>query len=409
MNSDVSPMPGSGRIYYIAGAGVSGLTLALALAKFGAAVVVLERTPVLSEFGAGLQISPNARHVLNDLGLAETIAAHSLEPTGIDIYPYRRPGALVTLELGATISQQFGAPYAVMHRADLADALYKACRRFANIDMLFGVRGWDAVSHARGVSVTVDEANGQSRNGRAAGLIGADGVHSFTRTKLLNGPEAQYQGRVAWRTLLPFDAMAGQVALDRVSVFFAPGYHLVCYPLPHRRQVNLALFAKGPSNKADATKPKLPKALMGSPRLDVILAAAGDSWTPWPLFTVATPHWHHGNIGLIGDAAHAMVPFQAQGAAMGIEDAAILAPLLIASPDAETAFAKFTALRRARVERVARISRANGRIFHMEWPFSTARNLVIAAQGSRAHLKRLAWLYGYDATTAGRDQSPPTR
>ncbi len=401
-------MPGSGRIFYIAGAGVSGLTLALALAKFGAHVVVLERSPVLSEFGAGLQISPNARHVLNDLGLDAALTAHSLEPSGIDIYPYRRHDPLVTLKLGAAIAEKFGAPYAVMHRADLADALYKACRRFANIDMLFGVRAWDAQSNAGGVSLTIEDANGQSRTGRADALIGADGVHSATRTTLLDGPAAHYHGRVAWRTLLPFDALAGQVALDRVSVFFAPGYHMVCYPLPHRRQVNLALFAKGPSSRSGDARLILRKPLRRSPRLDVILAAAGTSWTPWPLFTVETPQWHRGNIGLIGDAAHAIVPFQAQGAAMGIEDAAIMAPLLIASPDAETSFAQFAALRRPRLERVARVSRSNGTIFHLEWPLSTARNLVIAAQGSRAHLKHLDWLYGYDAATAMRGKIPPS-
>lgn len=395
-------LPGSGRIYYIAGAGISGLTLALALAKFGAAVVVLERSPVPSEFGAGLQISPNARHVLDGLGLSDALTGRSLEPAGIDIYPYRRPDPLVTLELGATVREKFGAPYAVMHRADLADALYKACRRFANIDMVFGVRAWDAVSHARGVTVTVDEANGQSRNGRAAALIGADGVHSATRTALLDGPAARYGGRVAWRTLLPFDAMAGQVALDRVSVFFAPAYHMVCYPLPHRRQVNVALFAKGPSSKSDRAQPELPRTGLRSARLDVILAAAGASWTPWPLHTVQAPHWHRGNIGLVGDAAHAMVPFQAQGAAMGIEDAAILALLLIGNPDAEAAFSQYEALRRPRVERVAKLSAANGTIFHMQWPLSTARDLVIAAQGSRAHLQRLDWLYGYDAAATMR-------
>jgi salicylate hydroxylase len=399
-------MPGSGRIYYVVGAGVSGLTLALALAKFGAHVVVLERSPVLSEFGAGLQISPNARHVLNDLGLDAALAAHSLEPSGIDIYPYRRSSPLVTLELGAAIREKFGAPYAVMHRADLADALYKACRRFANIDMLFGVRAWNAVHNDRGVTITIEDANGQSRTGRADALIGADGVHSITRTTLLHGPAADYRGRVAWRTLLPFDAMAGQVALDRVSVFFAPAYHMVCYPLPHRRQVNIALFAKGPSSRSTDARLALPKPLRRSPRLDVILAAADASWTPWPLYTVQAPNWHRGNIGLIGDAAHAMEPFQAQGAAMAIEDAAILAPLLIASPDAEAAFARFAALRRPRVERVAKLSHANGAIFHMKWPFSTARNLVISAQGSRAHLKRLDWLYGYDAATTMRDKFP---
>ena len=390
-------MPGSGRTYYVAGAGITGLTLALALAKFGATVVVLERSQTISEFGAGLQISPNARKILNNLGLDEALTARSLEPSGIDIYPWRRAAPLVTLELGAVMRQRFDAPYAVMHRADLADALYMACRRFANIDILFGVRGWDVVSHARGVTVSIDEANGQSRTGRAQAFIGADGVHSRTRTEILGGPPAQYRQQVAWRTLLPFDSVAGQIALDRVSVLFAPGHHMVCYPLPHRQQVNLALFAKVPKGQAEfGNNPQLPKALRRSGRFNVLLAAAGDRWSAWPMSTVHVPSWHAGNIGLAGDAAHAMVPFQAQGAAMGIEDAATLAPLLIAEPNAEAAFEKYELARQARVARVAQTSAANGRIFHLPWPLTIARNAVIGLQGSRGHLRRLAWLYGHE-------------
>jgi salicylate hydroxylase len=284
-----------------------------------------------------------------------------------------------------------------MHRADLVDALYKATRRFANIDILFGVRSWDAVSHANGVTISIDEADGQTRTGRAKAVIGADGVHSHTRQHLLDGPPAQYRGRIAWRALLPFDSVASELTLDRVSVLFAPGYHLVCYPLPHRRQVNVALFAKGQQHTETGSKPLLPWTLFKSRRIATILAAAGQTWTPWPLYTVDAPHWHAGNIGLIGDAAHAMVPFQAQGAAMGIEDAAVLAQLLIDEPDAEMAFAKFEADRRARVARVARTALSNGRIFHMPWPLSIARDLVIAAQGGEGHLQRLDWLYSYDA------------
>jgi salicylate hydroxylase len=399
-------MSGIGRTYYVAGAGIAGLTLALALAKFGAAVVVLERSPTLSEFGAGLQISPNARKVLNALGLDEALTARSLEPAGIDIYPYRRSSPLVTLELGAIMRQRFGASYTVMHRADLADALYKACRRFANIDILFGVRGWDVVSHARGVTVSIDEANGQTRTGRALAFIGADGVHSRTRLEILGGPAARYGQRVAWRTLLPFDSAAGQIALDRVSVLFAPGYHMVCYPLPHRRQVNLALFSKVPLDASQfGTRPMLPKTMWQSPRIDVLLAAAGDSWTPWPLHTVETSRWHAGNIGLVGDAAHAMVPFQAQGAAMSIEDAAVLAPLLVTETSAETAFEKYQQLRLSRVSRVARTSAANGRIFHMPWPLSLARNAAIGLQGRQGHLGRLAWIYGYEVPVTAASQT----
>lgn len=385
-------MPSSGRSYVIAGAGIAGMTLALALAKFGATVVVLERSPTIQEFGAGLQISPNARRVLDRLGLSDAIDQVSLEPEALDVYAQGGQHPLVSMELGAIMRERFGAAYAVMHRGDLANLLYKACRRFANIDILFGVRGWDVVSHARGVTVAIDEANGQSRTARADGFIGADGVHSQTRLGLLDGPTAQYRNRIAWRTLVPRESIGGQIAMDRVSVFFGSGFHLVCYPLPHRGQVNLALFMPG-AIPPEGAQPRLRHA---GPRVEALLTAAADSWTAWPMYTVDTPLWHQGNIGIIGDAAHAMVPFQAQGAAMGIEDAATLAPLLMGTESAETALSRYADIRQPRARRVAALSAENGRIFHMAWPFSLARNIVMRLQGPRGHLKRLAWVYSHD-------------
>src|SRR5436190_7248204 len=127
-------MASSGRTIYIAGAGIAGMTLALALAKFGATVIVAERQKKVQEIGAGLQISPNARRVLNQLGLDKAIAQKSFEPAGIDVYPFRATKPLVTLALGPAMREAFGVPYTVMHRADLAEVLYKACRRFASID-----------------------------------------------------------------------------------------------------------------------------------------------------------------------------------------------------------------------------------------------------------------------------------
>ncbi|ODT78864.1 MAG: hypothetical protein ABS76_22220 [Pelagibacterium sp. SCN 64-44] len=386
-------MPETGRNYIIAGAGIAGMTLALGLAKFGASVVLLERSPEVQEFGAGLQISPNARHCLDQLGLGSAVDKASLEPQALDLYPQGSQSPSMSLELGPVMRERFGAPYGVMHRADLADLLYKACRRFANIDILFGVRHWDVVSHARGVTVAVDEANGQSRTSRAHAFIGADGVHSHTRRAVLDGPDAVFGHRIAWRILVPADLMSGQIALDRVSVFFGAGFHLVCYPLPHRRQVNLALFM--PDRSTEPTGQPHPE--RPGPRVEAILAAAGKNWTPWPLFTVDTRTWHAGNVGLLGDAAHAMVPFQAQGAAMGIEDATILAPLLVETKSAEQAFARYAALRQARVRAVAALSARNGRIFHLPRPLSLARDAVMAAQGPRAHLRRLGWIYDYKA------------
>ncbi|MVS98511.1 FAD-dependent monooxygenase [Devosia marina] len=385
-------MPSPGRNYVIAGAGIAGMTLALALAKFGATVVVLERSPTIQEFGAGLQISPNARRVLDRLGLGDAIDQVSLEPEALDVYAQGSKHPLASLELGAIMRERFGAPYAVMHRGDLAKLLYKACRCFANIDILFGVRSWDVVSHARGVTVAIDEANGQSRTARADGFIGADGVHSQTRIGVLDGPAAQYRNRIAWRTLVSADSLGGQIAMDRVSVFFGGGFHLVCYPLPHRSQVNLALFMPG-AIPPDGVQPQ---ARRPGPKVEALLAAAADNWIAWPMYTVDTSLWHHGNIGIIGDAAHAMVPFQAQGAAMGIEDAATLAPLLMGTESAETALSRYAGIRQPRARRVAALSAENGRIFHMAWPFSLARNVVMRLQGPRAHLKRLAWIYSHD-------------
>src|SRR5690606_36497788 len=139
-------MPASGRTVFIAGAGIAGLTLALALAKFGASVVILERLGGVAELGAGLQVSPNARRVLDRLGLDRQVAARSFEPDGIDVYPRGAEKPLVTLALGETARERYGLPYAVMHRADLADLLHRACRRFASIDIVFNVAAIDVVS-----------------------------------------------------------------------------------------------------------------------------------------------------------------------------------------------------------------------------------------------------------------------
>lgn len=394
-------MAGSGRTIYIAGAGIAGMTLALALAKFGATVVIAERNKKVQEVGAGLQISPNARRVLDQLGLEKAIASKSFEPVGIDVHPFRSKTPLVTLELGAVMRETFGAPYTVMHRADLADALYRACRRFANIDMMFSIRSFDAVTHDRGTSIIVDDAGGNARSARVHAFVGADGVRSDVRTRVLNGPAATYSGYVAWRTTLSADLLKGVLAPDRTTLLLGPGYHAVCYPLPHRKQVNIALFVKEPAKRLDPNnppkEPTLPWAALPSPAFEAIRSLARGSWGYWIVDTVDAPVWSDGGVGLIGDAAHAMLPFQAQGAAMAIEDAAILAPLLMTEPDAAGAFQRYEAMRRPRIDRVRKISNSNGFAFHLEWPFTIARNIAIRAQGPRGHLKRLGWLYGFDA------------
>lgn len=394
-------MQASGRTIYIAGAGIAGLTLALALAKFGASVVVLERNGAVQEYGAGIQVSPNARRVLNQLGLDRALSGQSFEPAGIDVFPFRARRPLITLSLGLAARQRFGAPYAVVHRADLVEALFRACRRFANIDILFDVRAFDVVSHARGVSVTADLPGGTARSARAFAFVGADGVNSHARVGILGGPPARYSGYVAWRATLPARLLGDVVPAERIGLLLAPGYHAVTYPLPQRGLINVALFARETRERAFADPPpdapRLPWAALRSRRWDALMAAAEGAWGFWAAASVRAPLWHEGGIGLIGDAAHAMLPFQAQGAAMAIEDAAILAPLLMTEPSAELAFARYEGLRRRRVERVARLSQANGFAFHLEWPFTAVRDAVIRLMGRNGQLRRLGWIYGYDA------------
>lgn len=393
---------GAPRTVYIAGAGIAGLTLALALAKFGLHVVVLERNASISEFGAGLQISANARKVLDSLGLSEAIAARSFAPEGIDIFPDGREKPFQTLTLGKAINARFGAPYAVMHRADLVDALHAAAKRFANIDIVFSVADFALERSGNGLTVSAQEPDGKIRKAKPFAFVGADGVRSATRTRYLGGPAARYTGKVAWRALVAPEALSDVLDLERTSLLLNPRFHLVVYPLPHRNAVNLALFTQEKERDLSVLDQRSPRIKSSEDRrLTRILDSVGEGWTPWVLSSVETPLWHDGPIGLIGDAAHAMLPFQAQGAAMGIEDAAVLAPLLAASPTAEHAFSRFASLRQDRVKRVQQVSARNGRIFHMGFPFSVARNTIIRAEGPQGHFRRLDWLYGYDAIQSG--------
>ncbi|MGV3651564.1 MAG: FAD-dependent monooxygenase [Devosia sp.] len=385
------------RTIYVVGAGIAGLTLTLALAKFGARVVLLERAAVLSEVGAGLQVSPNARQVLNGLGLDRPIADASFEPAGIDVYPHGAGHPIGPLLLGAAAERRFGAPYAVMHRADLVDVLYRACRRFANVDMLFGIQGFSAEVQGSGVSLEITEADGRTRGGRGFALVGADGVHSQVRTQFLGEAAARPTGSVAWRALLPAGAVAGVLSPQNTSLMLGSGYHGVIYPLPHRGQVNVVVITRQRPGDAGSSAPRIGWSLTRSGRLEAVLAAAEGRWSQWPLLEVRPRLWHRGPIGLVGDAAHAMPPFQAQGAAMAIEDAAALAPLLVSEPSAEAAFARYAAARRGRVERVRKQSSANGRIFHLPWPLSVARDTVVRLGGSEGQLRRLGWLYGHNA------------
>lgn len=380
----------------IAGAGIAGLTLALALGKLGARVTVLERNDGIQEYGAGLQVSPNARHALNSLGLDAALETAGFEPEAIDLFPFRAQKPITSLILGDTVRQRYGLPYIVMHRADLAQALFLACKRFANIDIRFGVKKFELKSFADRVEITYHGQTEPPQNITAAAFVGADGVHSHTRTSYLGGQAAVYSGYVAWRALLDINELAPDLSITRTSLLWGPRFHAVVYPLPHRGTINIALFAKETSAVAvgsDERPSTIDKSLQ-DPRFAKIIGLV-KQWRQWPLSTVQTSRWHEGRVGLIGDAAHAMLPFQAQGAGMGIESAAMLAPLLMQHDDPATAFDIYKKQRLDRVTRVAKLSEKNGEIFHLRQPMSLARDIFVKTRGPKGHLPSLDWLYEY--------------
>jgi len=386
----------SGRTYVIVGAGIAGLTTALALSATAERIIVLERHDGIQEFGAGLQIGPNARHILNALGLDMALESTAFEPEGIDVYAFGANAPLVTLALGEQARAHYGVPYTVMHRAGLAGVLHSACLQNPNIEIRFNVETFEATPGKDGVTVHMTTTEGDTSEVDAYALIGADGVGSMVRKSLLGGPEADYTGYVAWRALLSTEALQNSFDFTRTSLLWGHGYHAVVYPLAASGAVNIALFTREKLSVAFGLRktPNLPADVRKDPRFAAILEC-NPEWTHWPLAGVRTATWHKGPIGLVGDAAHAMLPFQAQGAAMGIEDAAVLAAQLEASETAEAAFSAYVDARQSRVARVARTSTENGRIFHMRPPLSLARNVVVRAQGPLAPYRRLNWLYDY--------------
>ena len=180
-------MADSSRLIAIVGAGISGLTLALALARNGVRSVVLERQPEIEEFGAGLQISANARKALNNIGLEKQLGDVSFLPEGINIYPFGADRPLITLKLGELARTKFGAPYAVMHRADLASSLYRECKKYPDIDVRFSVDKTEIIEDADGASVSFASDTEKPTTIKAFAVVGADGVGSNVRTNVLDG------------------------------------------------------------------------------------------------------------------------------------------------------------------------------------------------------------------------------
>jgi salicylate hydroxylase len=395
------------RTVVVAGAGIGGLTASLALAAKGFRVVVLEKAPRLEEAGAGLQLSPNASRILVELGVAPYLAPQAVSPESINIMSARAHGEIARVPLGGAASLRAGAPYWVVHRADLQRALQRAASENPDIELRLGCQFEDVAMHAKGLTVLARV--GMTRQQElAAALIGADGIWSSVRHHLFPDVQPQFSGLIAWRGTLEANALPREYTAPRVQLWMGPNAHLVAYPISAGRQINVVAIVPGTWNRpgwSEAGSASEIKNAFSSewPATARMLIGGVDEWRRWALFTVPDIHdWSSGATALLGDAAHAMLPFAAQGAGMAIEDAAVLAECLGQSAGENiagipAALTRYARLRRSRVRRVARTARRQGRIYHLTGPAALARDLAIKLMGPRRMLARQDWIYHWRA------------
>jgi salicylate hydroxylase len=394
------------RTVFVAGAGIGGLTASLALAAKGFRVVVLEKAERLEEVGAGLQLSPNASRVLCDLGVSDALAGRAVIPEAISLMSARRGGEVIRLPLGEAATAAAGAPYWVVHRADLQAALQAKVGEHHDIELRLGCQFEDTAAHAKGL--TVVSRTGMSRQqDLALALIGADGIWSTVRQHLFPDVQPRFSGLIAWRGTLEATQLPREYASRRVQLWMGPNAHLVAYPIAGGRQINIVAVVPGTWNRpgwsvpAEGNELKNIFASPAWPGPARMMIGAVDAWKKFALFTLPEGNqWTRGAIALLGDAAHAMLPFAAQGAGMAIEDAAVLAKCLSEAAGENgagipAALQRYAQLRRARVARVQRAARSQGRIYHLTGTMALARDLAIKALGPQRVLARQNWIYNW--------------
>ena len=384
----------------IVGAGIAGLTAALSFARYGIVCDIIEQAGELTEVGAGLQLSPNASRILATLGVLPDIEARWTEPVTVELASGKTLSPLLSLPMGAVARKRWGAPYGVLHRSTLQSALLQAVTQNPLCRLHLGKRIENATLDVIAATTFRDHDL----------IVGADGVWSAARFAVPSAPTATFSGNVAWRFTVADSDVPSAINKSAVTAYLSSGGHIAAYPLKEVGGFNIVAIALGadPGATWRAESSGQQKALMleqfrrFSPQI-VRLLASSENPTFWPLYQAGPGRWHNGrDTVLIGDAAHAMMPFAAQGAAMAIEDAFELAGAVAGSNGEKPlpvpqALAAFETLRLPRIEKARKRASLNRFAYHAKGPVRIARNLVFSTRPTEAFLKDFDWLYGYRA------------
>ena len=379
----------------IAGGGVGGLAAALGLARAGLEVQVLEKAAELGEIGAGIQLGPNAFHAFDRLGVGEAARGMAVYIDRLQLMDAITAEQIAHIDLDAPFRERFGAPYAVVHRGDLHAVLLRACRD----DPRVALRTSAEVARYRhdGAGVTAELASGEQVEGAA--LIGADGLWSRVRAQLVGDGAPRVSGHTTYRSVIPTEDMPEDLRWNAATLWAGPKCHLVHYPLSDWKVFNLVVTRQNDAPEAVAGEPVSDETVLAEfahihPRAQAIIRH-GRNWRRWVLCDRdPVDRWVEGRVALLGDAAHPMLQYFAQGACMALEDAVVLAEEAGRTPDLSAALQSYRDRRLLRATRVQLQSRAIGEhIYHPSGAHAALRDALMRAKTQADWRDGLAWLY----------------
>lgn len=391
--------------FLIVGGGIGGLTAALCLAEAGQDVQVLEQAAQISEVGAGLQISPNGMKVFRALDLDEAVRREGFEPEAIELRFGRSGQRIFKIPLGEQGEQRWCTPYVHIHRADLIALLLEAVTRHPKIDVSLNSKV-DRINENEG-SVEVFTQAGDTYS--AACLIGADGVHSVVLEHLHGAVPARFTGNIAWRGVVPVEQLGTHAPPPCATAWVGPGKHAVTYRLRGGKLANFvgvveqSEWVKESWSEAGDIKDLQADFQGWHPTIDALVRSRAEFFR-WGLHDRSPlPFWSKRRVTLLGDAAHPMLPFVAQGAVMAIEDAWVLAKCLNEDMPVDRALKQYETLRLPRTSRVQAQSRQNAKTFHKQSPMTrltTYGPMQLADRlAPQVVRSKLDWLYGFDPTS----------